>query len=121
MKVIKALSDIRELNEQKTLPQCYLNLIKSELISWLEAESDTDNPLVSSLTDYSCIYHLEGIEDTQFLSNMKSDIEFIEIEEINESTSFRIGLRRDHEMSIVYFLKGALDAKFEQWLCERGK
>lgn len=116
MKIIQTLSDIEELKARGDVDLNYLKVIEEEFINWFE--SDGNGELLTSfrLPSESCIYHLEGKEDTSFISSQMLSIEYIEKESTEECDYFRIGIMNDNQMSVIYFLKGTFDQYFEQSL-----
>jgi hypothetical protein len=91
-------------------------MIESQFLEWYEAENNGESVTTFRLESHSCLYHLESKKDTSFISDQLLHIEFVEYETIEENRYFRIGLMKDHEMSLVYFLKGTIEQKIEGWL-----
>ncbi|WP_108672461.1 hypothetical protein [Peribacillus acanthi] len=116
MKLIQHLSDIEELKARGSIPIEYLKQIETEFLNWYEAEGMRESLTEFRLPTESCMYHLEEKEDTRFITSQMLNIEYVEKEELNDCTYFRIGLMNDHQMNILFFLEGTIDQQFEKWL-----
>lgn len=115
MKQIQCIADIEELKARSNLPLPYLKAIESQFLEWFEAEGAGESITSFRLPNESCIYHVEGEEDTDFIFSI-SGLEFVEKEEAEGWTYFRIGLMNDHQMNLIYILQDTFDQKIEDWL-----
>lgn len=112
MKRIQTYADIEELKHMENLPAFYIEEIKQQFVRMFEAEEEGQTLQTFSLPTYACIYHLNEDDDIHWLFDLIWQIEFIEV----EKEYFRIGIMQDHQMNIVYFLKGTFSEKIESWL-----
>lgn len=113
---IQTMADVHALVVDEHLPSFYIEEIKNQFVIWYEAENDGEALHDFSLPAHSCIYHFDRKEDMQMLIEDLNAMEYVDVEEIDGQKYFRIGLMQDHQMSIIYFLKGTLPRKTEQWL-----
>ncbi|MFD1734995.1 hypothetical protein ACFSCX_00315 [Bacillus salitolerans] len=116
MKMIQHISDIEELKARSSVPIEYIKEIESEFLSWYEAEETGETLIEFRLPTESCMYHLEGKEDAQFIVKQMLHVEYIEKEELVDCSYFRIGIMNDHQMNVLFFVEGTIDKRFEQWL-----
>lgn len=112
MKRIQTYADIEMLEQEEKLPVFYIDEIKRQLLGIYEAEGENESLTTYSLPNYACIYHLNKSDDKQWLFEKIQQFEFVEV----EKGYYRIGIMEDHQMSLVYFLKGTFSEKIETWL-----
>ena len=116
MKVIQILADVQALERDEHLPSFYIDEIESQFRLWYEAENKGEEIQEFSLPSWACIYHFNQATDVRMLESYLSDIEYVEIERIDGVKYFRIGIMKDHQMSIIYFLEGTLPYRIEKCL-----
>jgi len=120
MKRIRTLAEIETIQETSKINHFYIETLKSEFVRWFEAEGAGESMDTFELSGGSSIYHLEDTKDSSFIADNILSIEYVDVGEKEDLTYFRIGLMNDHEMSIIYFIKGTLGDEIEQWLKEFG-
>lgn len=116
MRVIQTLADVQALENDEHLPSFYIEEIKSQFLLWYESENDGEEIHEFTLPLHTGIYHLNHREDADMIEEHVNDIEFIDIGQMGEMKYFRIGIMRDHQMSVIYVLKGKLPYETESWL-----
>lgn len=116
MKVIQTMENVHALEKAERLPTFYLEEIKNQFLMWYEEENDGEDIEDFYLPSYACIYHLNHENDLRMLQNCLNDIEYVDTERINGIKYFRIGIMKEHQVSIIYFLEGTLPFKTEKWL-----
>lgn len=64
------------------------------------------------LPAHSCIYHLDEKNDMHFIIDNFIHVEYVETEQVESQMYFRIGLMQDHQMNVLYFMKGTLPKEY---------
>ena len=111
MKRIQTYADIKALKEGN-LPSFYTKEIEQLFLGMFKADGEGESLYTFSLPTHACIYHLNQSDDKHWLFGLMQQVEFIEVEE----KYFQIGIMEDHQMNIVYFLKGTFSEQIETWL-----
>lgn len=116
MRIIQTLADVQALANDEHLPTFYIEEIKSQFLLWYESENDGEKVHEFTLPPHTAIYHLNQREDAKMIEEHVGDIEFTDIGRMGEMKYFRIGIMCDHQMSVIYVLKGTLPYETESWL-----
>ncbi|RDW21368.1 hypothetical protein CWR48_02890 [Oceanobacillus arenosus] len=112
MRRIQTFADIKALKQTENLPALYIEEIKQQFVGMFEAEGEGKTLDTFSLPTHACLYHLNESDDKHWLFGLIEQVEFIEV----EKEYYRIGIMQDHQMNIVYFLKGTFTEIIETWL-----
>jgi len=120
MKVIQTLADVQSLKNDERLPSFYVEEIYNQFLWTYESVAEGEAIDDFSLEPHACIYHFDDETDLQMLMNFAESIEYVDTEVVGGFKYFRIGIMRDHEMSVIYFLEGTLPDKTEKWLENQG-
>lgn len=99
MKRIQTLLDIEVLKSRESLPSGYISVIETQFIEWFEADGENDSLDIFELPNHACIYHLEE-SDMKLIMDQITDVEFVETEEVEGWTYFRVGLMQDHQIGL---------------------
>lgn|SRR5690625_5102891 len=116
MKVIRTLADIHSLKDEERLPNFYVKEIYHQFLGSYEAVGNNEEIEDFSLPLHACIYHFNDVNDWRMLQDLLENIEYVDTEVVDDMKYFRIGIMQDHEISVIYFLKGTLPYKIEKWL-----
>lgn len=119
MKKIQTMSDLHELKQQEHVPKQYVDEIEFQFLAW-QKELNEDVLDEFGLPPEACMYHFDRGEDVKILLHHVHEIEYVEMECIENSTFFRVGLMQDHQMSLIFVLADYLPEDIKEWLYELG-
>ncbi len=116
MKVIRTMADVQSLKDDGHLPSFYIEEIYNQFLGTYEAVAVSEKIDDFSLDPNACIYHFDRESDLEMLVRLTGNIEYVDVEIIDGTKFFRIGIMQDHEMSIICFLENTLPYRTEKWL-----
>ena len=116
MKVIRTMADVQSLKDDGHLPSFYIEEIYNQFLGTYEAVAESEKIDDFSLDPNACIYHFDRESDLEMLVRLTGNIEYVDVEIIDGTKFFRIGIMQDHEMSIICFLENTLPYRSEKWL-----
>lgn len=116
MIVIRTMADVQSLKDDGHLPSFYIEEIYNQFLGTYEAVAESEKIDDFSLDPNACIYHFDRESDLEMLVRLTENIEYVDVEIIDGTKFFRIGVMQDHEMSIICFLENTLPYRTEKWL-----
>src|SRR5699024_492421 len=116
MKVIRTMADVQSLKDDGHLPSFYIEEIYNQFLGTYEAVAESEKIDDFSLDPNAFIYHFDRESDLEMLVRLTGNIEYVDVEIIDGTKFFRIGIMQDHEMSIICFLENTLPYRTEKWL-----
>src|SRR5699024_12526953 len=116
---IKTTTDFNALKQQEHVPKSFSEEIEQPFLAW---NKEVNGEVLDefSLPPEACMYHIERQDDVEILLNHVHEIEYVDVEEINDTKFFRIGLMQDHQMSLIFVLADNLPQDIKEWLHELG-
>lgn len=119
MKEIQTIADLNALKQQEHIPNHYVEEIIQQFLAWQRELSDEELESLQFPLQI-CMYHLDNQEDAEILLNLKHDIEYVNLEKIEGTKFFRIGLMQEHQISLLFVLENILSKEIKKWLYELG-
>src|SRR5699024_1762414 len=116
MIVIQTMADVQSLKDDEHLPSFYIEEIRNQFLGTYEAVAESEKIDNFSLAPNACIYHFNKERDLEMLVKFTVNIEYVDIEIVDGTKFFHIGIMQDHEMSIIYFSENTLPYQTEKWL-----
>lgn len=116
---IQTITDLNALKQQEHVPNSFFEEIEQQFLAW-NKELNGEVLDEFSLPPEACMYHFDRQDDVEILFKHVHEIEYVDVEEINDTKFFRIGLMQDHQMSLIFVLADNLPQDIKEWLHELG-
>src|SRR5699024_5360938 len=116
---IQTITDLNALKQQEHVPNSFFEEIEQQLLAW---NKELNVRVLHEITvpPDACRYQMEGQDEVETLLNHVHEIEYVHVEEINDTEFFLIRLMQDHQMSLIFVLADNLPQDTKEWLHEIG-